>query len=90
MNIHLKIKVFGRVQGVGYRNQIQRIAQELSIGGFVQNQNDKSVYIEAETTQMKADEFLEWCYRGSPLAKVSKIDVEPGKLVGFKGFEIRR
>lgn len=90
MNIHLKIKVFGRVQGVGYRNHIQRIAGELSIVGFVKNLADKSVYIEAETTQMKADEFLEGCYRGSIMAKVSKIDVEPGNLVGFKRFEIKR
>ena len=59
MTIHLNIKVEGRVQKVGYRNFIHRMALELAIAGFVQNQEDGTVYIEVETTQMKADQFLE-------------------------------
>jgi len=90
MNIHLNIKVYGKVQGVGFRNFTQRIANERSIKGFCQNESDGTVYAEIETTQMKADEFLEWIYRGPIMAKVSKIDVEPSKLVGFKFFEIKR
>ena len=39
---------------------------------------------------MRADQFLEWMYQGSIMAKVSKIDVEPAKLKGFKHFEIRK
>jgi acylphosphatase len=90
MDIHLNIKVFGRVQQVGYRNFICRMAIELGIKGFVENQSDGSVYIEVETTQMKADQFLEWCYKGSPLAKVSKLDVDQKKIKGFTSFEIKR
>ena len=51
---------------------------------------DGTVYAEIETTQMKADEFLEWVYRGSIMAKVSKIDVQPADVVGFTRFEIKR
>jgi len=39
---------------------------------------------------MRADQFLEWMYQGSILAKVSKIDVEPGEVKGFNFFEIKR
>lgn len=90
MDIHLNIKVFGRVQQVGYRNFICRMAIELGIKGFVENREDGSVYLEVETTQMKADQFLEWCYKGSPLAKVSKLDVDQKKVTGFTSFEIKR
>lgn len=90
MIIHLNIKIHGKVHGVGFRSYALRVANERSIKGFCQNEKDGTVYCEIETTQMKADEFLEWVYRGSIMAKVSKIDVEPGDLVGFKRFEIRR
>lgn len=90
MNIHLNIKVQGRVQGVGFRNFTHRKALDMGIVGFCRNQKDGSVYIEVETTQMKADEFLEWMYKGPPLAKVSKIDVEPNELKKFVSFDIRK
>ena len=48
------------------------------------------MYIEIETTQMRADQFLEWMYQGSIMAKVSKIDVEPGEVKGFNFFEVKR
>ena len=90
MIIHLNIKVNGKVQGVGYRNFAQRMAKELSIKGFCQTKSDGSLYIEIETTQMRADEYLEWCYRGSVMAKVSKIDVEPASVLRFNNVEIKR
>ena len=90
MNIHLNIKVYGSVQGVGFRRFAQRIANENSIAGFCTNKADGTVYLEIETTQMRADQFLEWMYQGSIMARVSKIDVEPAKLKGFKYFEIRK
>jgi acylphosphatase len=90
MIIHLNIKIHGKVHGVGFRDFALRIANERSIKGFCQNKSDGTVYCEIETTQMKADEFLEWVYRGSIMARVSKIDVEPAELVGFNRFEIKR
>lgn len=88
MNIHLNIKVQGRVQRVGFRNFTKSKAISMGITGFCKNKSDGSVYIEIETTQMKADEFLEWMYKGPPLAKVNKIEVEPGNISDFKMFEI--
>lgn len=73
----LKIKVFGRVQKVGYRNFIFEKAIELSIKGKVENHADGTVYLEAIGTNMQLDELLEWCYKGSPISKVERIEVEP-------------
>ncbi|MEO0218368.1 MAG: acylphosphatase, partial [candidate division WOR-3 bacterium] len=43
----LIIKVYGRVQGVGYRYFAQRHARKLGIKGYAENKPDGSVYIEA-------------------------------------------
>ena len=90
MIIHLNIIVHGRVQGVGFRQFAQRIANENSVAGFCKNQTDGTVYLEIETTQLRADQFLEWMYQGSIMAKVSKIDIETGEVKGFDFFEIKR
>ena len=44
----LKITVEGRVQGVFFRDSSRNKTMELGICGFVRNQPDEKVYIEAE------------------------------------------
>jgi acylphosphatase len=86
----LKIVVHGRVQKVGYRNFIFEKAIELSIKGKVENRQDGTVYIEAVGSNMQLDEFLEWCYKGSIMAKVSKINVSPSNDFTYSDFKINR
>lgn len=88
--IALKILVIGRVQKVGYRNFIFEKAIELSLKGKVENRKDGTVYIEAIGSNMQLDEFLEWCYKGSPLAKVDKLDVQPLANFSYSDFSINR
>ncbi|WP_431293764.1 acylphosphatase [Pedobacter sp. P26] len=45
---HLNIKVTGKVQGVGFRETTKIIANQMMVNGFVRNEKDGSVYIEAE------------------------------------------
>ena len=45
---HLKIKVSGKVQGVWFRAATQVEAKRLGISGFVRNEADGGVYLEAE------------------------------------------
>ncbi len=86
----LKIYVFGRVQKVGYRNFIFEKAIELSLKGKVENRKDGTVYIEAVGSNMQLDEFLEWCYKGSPLAKVEKLDVQVLHHYSYLDFSVNR
>ena len=44
---HVRIIVYGKVQGVFFRKHTFQKANELGIKGFVKNQEDKSVMIEA-------------------------------------------
>ena len=87
---HYKISVSGKVQGVFFRKYTQEKAQQLGLSGFVRNQPDGSVYIEAEGEEDVLKTFVEWCRKGPPAAVVSKISTEESDLVGFDGFGIRR
>lgn len=89
MTITKKIKVFGRVQFVFFRDFARRKATELGIKGYVKNLKDGSVEIVAQGKEEDIDKFIEWAKIGPPLAKVDKIEIqtmEPAEE--FKDFKI--
>lgn len=73
---HLQIKVYGQVQGIGFRYRAREKAQKLKICGFAQNELDGSVYLEAEGSEKDLKKFLDWCQKGPLFAKVTKVDFE--------------
>ena len=87
---HVDIRVFGKVQGVFYRASAMTKAMDLSICGFVRNESDGSVYIEAEGTSKKLDIFIQWCKAGSDFSKVDTVDVQDTPIKDFTTFEIKR
>ncbi len=87
---HVKVVVSGIVQGVFFRASAQREAARLGVSGFVKNQPDGSVYIEAEGSDEQLEAFITWCRHGPEMARVDQCAVNSGKLQGFKDFEIRR
>ena len=83
------IRVYGRVQGVGYRAFTQSLAEKLSIKGYVRNMSDGSVEILAEGSRDSMERFIKELERGPFLATVEKIDVTWDKPTGkYEGFEI--
>lgn len=87
---HFNIKIYGRVQGVFFRESAKNKAEELEINGFAKNEPDGILYIEAEGKEEKLKEFLDWCGYGPELADVEKVDFdEEEKLKSFKKFEVR-
>lgn len=71
-----KIFITGRVQGVGFRPAVCRLAQELSLSGGVYN-DTKGVTIELQGKEEKIDEFLTRLQSDSdkpPLAKIKSCD----------------
>lgn len=80
----------GTVQGVGFRQSAQMVADQLGIVGFAMNYADGSVYIEVEGEQSYLDEFVEWCRIGPSEAQVSHLTSLPGELKEYTTFEIRR
>lgn len=89
MNKRIELKIYGRVQGVFYRDSARRRAGKLGITGFAKNEPDGAVSISAEGKEENLKKFIEWCYNGSILARVIKVDVEWKQATGeFKNFDI--
>lgn len=86
----LKISIHGRVQGVACRSFLLEHAIQLSIKGYVKNMPDGTVFVFAMGTNMQLDEFVEWCHKGSPVAKVKKVTVEVVELSEEVNFRIIR
>ena len=76
MDKSLRVRIFGEVQGVAFRYEALRMAEELDIRGFARNEPDGSVYIEAEAGERDLFLFLKWCRRGPALARVEKVEYE--------------
>ena len=85
------MKVYGKVQGVFFRASTQEKAEELGLTGFVRNEPDRTVYLEAEGDPESIKQLEAWVHRGPEEARVDKVEVkELGELAGFRKFEQRR
>lgn len=85
---HVKITIVGKVQGVFFRKSAQEEAYRLRIAGFVQNESNGNVYIEAEGEEEDLDEFIKWCKKGPKKAEVSEVKIKEGRFQDFEDFEI--
>ncbi|MFC2086872.1 acylphosphatase [Bacteroidota bacterium] len=87
--VHKNILISGKVQGVGYRFFIQRIAQQLLVNGFIKNFPDGRVYIEAESEEEIMNEFIRNCKNGPKYAFVENMEINDDQIKNMHGFEIR-
>lgn len=87
---HISIRISGKVQGVFYRASTQAKADELGVKGFVRNEPNGDVYVEAEGTEEQLNKLLAWCKVGPPRAKVDRVETQDGAVLNFKRFEVRR
>ncbi len=83
------IRVYGRVQGVGFRYSAQQIATSMGIFGYIANEADGSVYIEAEGSTEQLNQFIEWCRKGPSRAIIQDVRHFPGQLMNYPSFRIR-
>jgi len=84
------IRVYGEVQGVGFRAWVARKAVRLGLKGYVENQPDGSLLVVVEGERGRIEELVEECRRGPPLSRVESVEVEWGSYLGeFEDFEVR-
>ncbi len=88
--MHLNIRVSGKVQGVFYRASAKSKADELELKGFVRNESNGDVYIEAEGSETQLDEFIVWCRKGPTHAQVTDVKITSSEVKNFNRFEINR
>lgn len=77
----IRIVVRGKVHGVGFRYYTDEQAQRLSLTGFVCNQSDGSVLIEAQGTEEALQRLIEWTKRGPASARVDSVDTSDVKII---------
>ena len=82
-----EIRIYGRVQGVGFRYSATNQARALGLKGWVENRPDGSVRSVIQGGRQDCLKYLEWCRRGSGYSWVEKVDVremEPELLTSFR------
>jgi acylphosphatase len=84
-----RMTVYGKVQNVGFRFYTARTAEEFNITGFVRNEPDGSVYIEAEGEKDALETFITWCHRGPQWARIDQFDIQEQPLMNYKGFQVK-
>ncbi|NOZ29097.1 MAG: acylphosphatase [Chloroflexi bacterium] len=86
----VRVEVYGRVQGVGFRYFVQSVARRLGVSGWVRNRRDGSVELEAEGPRAALERLLEAVRRGPSSARVQRVNVIWGPYTGqYHGFEVR-
>ena len=85
----LEVIVFGKVQGVFFRQHVYRMGKKLGLVGEVENLPDTTVRVVAEGPREILEKFLRHVQIGSIQSEVENIEAEwyPIKYE-FKSFDI--
>lgn len=87
----LSARITGRVQGVGFRNFTQMRARRLDLTGWVRNEKDGSVRLEAEGPRTALEDLLNAVREGPRMARVDDVDVAWSEAADeFDVFRVRR
>jgi acylphosphatase len=71
----VRVTVRGRVQGVGFRAAAAYEARRLGACGWVRNQFDGTVEVEAAGDDAQVDALVGWLRHGPPSARVTGVDI---------------
>jgi acylphosphatase len=84
------VYVSGRVQGVFFRSETQDEAIRHGLTGWVRNLPNGSVEAVFEGEKENVEKLIEFCRKGPPGARVTKVDVTWEDYTGqFKSFTMR-
>ncbi len=84
------LKIYGHVQGVGFRHFAYRLAQRFNVKGFVRNAEDGTVEIHVEGESEDVERFLKEVTRGPTMAVVTDVRSQAVNPQGYVDFTITR
>jgi acylphosphatase len=92
--VRLQARVFGRVQGVGFRWFVRGEALRLELDGWVSNEADGSVRVIADGPRDSLETLLDALRSGPPASLVERVVVDWPPVAtaasrAGRGFEIR-
>ena len=85
---HVNLRISGKVQGVFFRKSAKQEADNLSLGGWIRNKNDGTVEISASGEEKNIEQFIKWCKKGPPFAKVDDLQILVKKPEDYEEFSI--
>jgi acylphosphatase len=77
MAVAMRLRVHGRVQGVGYRAWTIRTAREFGLAGWVRNLTDNTVEILAIGPPAAVERLAAAAQAGPPGARVTAVNTTP-------------
>jgi acylphosphatase len=83
-----RLRIHGRVQGVGFRVYMQREAQRLDVSGWVRNRRDGTVEAMVQGPPEAVEALSAWARHGPPSARVTDV-YETEAEGSYAGFEQR-
>ena len=87
-SIRRRVRIVGRVQGVGFRVSCRHEASALGVAGAVRNLADGSVEAVFEGPAPVVEQMLSWCRHGPRMARVRHVEVTSETPTGSTGFTI--
>lgn len=81
-------RVRGRVQGVGFRNFVQREAVRLGLDGWVRNLDSGDVELHAQGPAAALDDLAGALHRGPRFADVRGVEESEAAVLKYQGFRI--
>lgn len=82
--IRVRARVYGIVQGVGYRASVHRRVSRLAVSGYVRNMPDGSVELDITGERAAVEEALAEAKEGSPFSSVESMDIK--EIQGDSGY----
>jgi acylphosphatase len=83
-----RLRIYGRVQGVFFRNWAMDKALALGVSGWVRNRRDGSVELVAYGEDEAVEALIAACRTGPPAANVERVEVETEEGEGPSGFRV--
>jgi acylphosphatase len=88
-DVQASLRIRGRVQGVFFRHSATREAIRLGLTGWIRNCIEGDVEAVAEGPRARVNEFIAWCRKGPPYAKVESVEVKEAEPTGeFSAFRV--
>lgn len=83
--VHVIVR--GRVQGVGFREWVRRMAEQRALAGWVRNREEGFVEAVFSGEEAAVDAMLMLCRKGPPAAFVTKVEITATDAPTEPGFE---
>jgi len=85
----VRLRIEGRVQGVGYRVFVERTAVALDLDGWVRNRRDGGVETVVSGTPAAVEQMIERCHVGPPASRVDRVEVLAEAEAAAQGFVVK-